>query len=125
MTADAILKRAAIAAKKRDERNAWAERYMFTSTTGRIYHRREILQAAARVAAKWFAPADRPGRAALAAVVDDHAFMIARHGEIPTRVAEAVVEEAGRRWTGRDRTVFCTRCFEDLGDCACRRSNIA
>lgn len=75
--------------------NAIADTYRITSTTGRIYNRTMLLNAATRTS---LARTLKISRAEIAAVIDDHNWIRPHYGEIPTYVAnEAVLEAIVRR----------------------------
>jgi len=70
--------------------NAWAERYMITSTTSRVYTRSMVLAAFRRdTLARWLREQHGLRVWSIARrLVDDHEFMRPVSGSVPARVVE-------------------------------------
>lgn len=77
--------------------------YRITSIRGNVYGRDQVADACMkelRFMKNHFKRYWKVTRERVLAVLDDHTFMRLRAGEIPTRVAESVVDEAERRAGG-------------------------
>ena len=88
-----------------DERNAWAEKYRFTSVRGRISHFDDVMKMAlAKVRSSplpirpgfalrdWHKSNQKEARKIVASVLSDDRFLRFKAGQLPSSVAEAVEE---------------------------------
>lgn len=79
---------------RRAARNAWAERYLVTSTRGRVYTR-PMLRAYVMQRAPLYLRDKH-----VDAVLDDERFMTWHRGMVPQAVSKAIIDEAGARQFG-------------------------
>lgn len=78
----------------------FAQLYLITSTTGRVYSRTMLLGYITR-SRSIILRAYNLTRSDIATVLNDHAFMRPQAGTIPARVADAAIEEAYHRKSQR------------------------
>lgn len=87
------------------ERNAWAEKYLFTTVKGRIYHFDDMVKLVlAKVRSSplpvqtglmlrdWYKSNQKEARKAVASILTDDRFLRPMAGQIPSAVAEAAEE---------------------------------
>jgi len=76
----------------------WADRYMITSVTGRVWSRAMVRRSALSWSLRRTLPYDAQD---VDALLDDDAWMCRRAGEIPARVVEAIADAAHDRYRAR------------------------